>query len=244
MKGSGSSPSTSPRARRKRVVPWSPHGGLEIGPIQGLAEGAPEFTIETDVGLGIRQTRDLGQVRTQGEGQIDLGADALDQTTDLGDVRPAIEATVAGPDQVHARPVGAPGWPRPPGAAASLGPKLVPEPGHRPIGGLPLVLVDGARQEAPDLPIIRHHAPANHLGDGARDHHRRQGLIQAGVGALQGLFGAGLAEFFLAEAGDHDGSLPGWQGRPYSAGTAVTGRFSQPTGPSIMTCSPSMALKT
>jgi hypothetical protein len=45
---------------------------------------------------------------------------------------------------------------------------------HRAVGALPLILVDGARQEALDIRAFGRHAAADHLGDRAGDHDRRQ----------------------------------------------------------------------
>jgi hypothetical protein len=60
---------------------------------------------------------------------------------------------------------------------------LGPQPVHGAIGALPLVLVDGARQEALDVGAFGRDAAADHLGDGAGDDDARQLRIQHLVGA-------------------------------------------------------------
>jgi len=67
-----------------------------------------------------------------------------------------------------------------------------------------------ARQEAVNVQTFRRHAAADHLGDGAGDHHGRQIGFQRRVSALHGVFGAG-AHFVFAEPGDDDGKLMGRQ---------------------------------
>ena len=88
-----------------------------------------------------------------------------------------------------------------------LGPVFLPEPAHGPVGRLPLVLVDGAGQEALQAGALGGHAAADHLGDRAGDDHAGQARIEGGVGALHGALGAVAAEFLLGEARDHDRQL-------------------------------------
>ena len=53
------------------------------------------------------------------------------------------------------------------GAAAAV---LLPQPEHRAVGRLPLIFVDGARQEAQDAGALGRDAAADHLGDRSGDH--------------------------------------------------------------------------
>ena len=85
-------------------------------------------------------------------------------------------------------------------AASRFGAELRPQPGHGAVGALPLVLVDGARQEALDVGAFGRHAAADHLGDRAGDDDRRQVGIERRVGALHRAFGAVAAEFLLGQA--------------------------------------------
>ena len=61
-----------------------------IGPagraIERFAQLAAVLAIHDDVDVGIGQARDVAQVAAQREAQVDLGADALDQPTDLGQI--------------------------------------------------------------------------------------------------------------------------------------------------------------
>jgi hypothetical protein len=82
-----------------------------------------------------------------------------------------------------------------------------PQPVHGAVGRLPLVLVDGAGQEALDAGALRGDAAADHLGDRARDDDAGHRGIESLVGAAHGAFGAVLAEFFFREAGDDDGQF-------------------------------------
>ena len=95
---------------------------------------------------------------------------------------------------------------------ALLRAELVPQPAHRAVGALPLVLVDGARQEALDARSLRRHAAADHLGDRAGDDDARQLGIERRVRALHRAFGAVAAELLLRQAGDDDRQLVRRQG--------------------------------
>ena len=90
--------------------------------------------------------------------------------------------------------------------------ELGPQPVHRPIGALPLVLVDGARQESLDVGAFGRHAAADHLGDRACDDDCRQIGIERLMRPLHRLLGAFLAQLLLGKPGDHDGQLMRRQG--------------------------------
>jgi hypothetical protein len=87
-----------------------------------------------------------------------------------------------------------------------FGAVLGPQPGHRAVGALPLVLVDGARQEALDVGAFRRHAAADHLGDRAGDDDAGRSGIERRVRALHRAFGAVWPSSF-AQAGDDDRQL-------------------------------------
>jgi hypothetical protein len=86
--------------------------------------------------------------------------------------------------------------------------ELGEDPGHRAVGAFPLVLVDGARQEALDGFVPCGVTPAaDHLGDGAGDDHGGQRRVERVPGALHRALGAVAAQLFLAEPGDDDGQF-------------------------------------
>jgi hypothetical protein len=92
-------------------------------------------------------------------------------------------------------------------SAALLGLAVLgPQPDHGAVGALPLVLVDGARQEALDVGAFGRHAAADHLGDGAGHDHGGQVRVERRV-ARAWRPRCRLAELFLAETGDDDRQL-------------------------------------
>jgi hypothetical protein len=84
---------------------------------------------------------------------------------------------------------------------------LLPQPQQRAVGALPLVLVDGARQEALDVGALGRNPAADHLGDRAGHDHRGQLGIEHLVGPAHGALGALLAQLFLGQPGDDDRQL-------------------------------------
>ena len=89
------------------------------------------------------------------------------------------------------------------GSLPAFVPYCAPEPDHGAIGALPLILVDGARQEALDAGAGGRHATADHLGNRSSHDHGGLALIQRRERAAHGALGAFLTQLFLAEAG-HD----------------------------------------
>ena len=73
---------------------------------------------------------------------------------------------------------------------AFLGAELGPEPVDGAIGGLPLVFVDGAGDEAQQVAAFGRDTAADHLGDAAGDDDGRQILVAGGGGAAHGTLGA------------------------------------------------------
>mmetsp|Transcript_53735 Transcript_53735/g.126562 ORF Transcript_53735/g.126562 Transcript_53735/m.126562 type:complete len:240 (-) Transcript_53735:1002-1721(-) len=142
-----------------------PDRRLQPGPLQRFAQQLAELAVQADVDVGVGQLLHIGQVAAQRERHVDLGTDAFDQPTDLVQVARAVELAIAGADQVDARLHAcgsfSKGLARRDVAQAVLG----PQPVHRAVGALPLVFIDGARQEARDRRALRRHATADHLGD-------------------------------------------------------------------------------
>ena len=95
MNGSGSRPSSSPSLRRNSVVDSRPIGACRYGPLERLAQAATELAVHADVDRRVRQPLDVGKVTAEREDHADLGADALDQAADLGEVARQVEAAVA-----------------------------------------------------------------------------------------------------------------------------------------------------
>ncbi len=145
---------------------------------------------------------DVGQMAAEREDHVDLGADALDQAADLGEVGRHVEGAVDRADDVDARLLAV--LARLAAGGTVLEAVLGPQPVQGAVGALPLILVDGARQEALDVGAFGRHAAADHLGDRAgHDHAGRSGSSVACARLIAPSVPC-LAEFFLAEAGDHD----------------------------------------
>ena len=177
-------------------------GRLQIRTLQRLAEKASELPIHADVHIGIDQPRHILKMAAQGKRQIDFRADALDQATDLSQIARHVEGAVARSDDVDPRLLPLLAWSA---RGDFLLAVLRPQPRHGSIGALPLIFIDGARQESLDIRAFRRHAPADHLGDRTRHHHRRQVGVQGLVGALHGAFGTMLAKLFFGQPGHDDG---------------------------------------
>ena len=84
---------------------------------------------------------------------------------------------------------------------------MIPEPYQRTVRTLPLIFVNGARQETLDIGVLGRDAAADHLGDGTGDHHAGFLGVKHLVCAPQGTLGAALSEFFFGQAGNHDRQL-------------------------------------
>ncbi len=181
-------------------------GGLEIGLAEGFAEVAAVLAVHADVDVRIDQPADICQVAAERKGEIDLGADAFDQAADFGEIRRAVEHAVSRADDVDLG-LGAFDLLRRFRIAALGLAIFCPEPEHGAVRRLPLVFVDRAREETLDVRAFRRDAAADHLGDGTGHDDGGKFRIEHGAGAFHRGFGAMLAEFFLAEAGDHDGEL-------------------------------------
>ena len=165
---------------------------LQIGLLQGFAEHPPELAVQADVDVRVDQASDLAQVAAQREDHVDLGADAFDQTPDFGQVGRRVEHAVGRADDVDSwlcafRPLLCLRQ------AALLGAVLAPEPLQGTVRALPLIFVDGARQEALDAGAFGRDAAADHLGDGAGDDHGRQVGVERLVRPPHRVLGAGLA---------------------------------------------------
>jgi hypothetical protein len=166
MNGSGSRPVSSPSLRRNFVV--LPRRSAPAGrACQHFAQAPPELAIHADVDVRVHEVAHLGQVAAQRHHHVDLAADAFDEAADLGEVEGMLNVPYIGPRMLTrgARALLALLLGRHPALGHA---ELGEDPGHRAVGAFPLVLVDGARQEALDGRALRRHAPADHLGDGAR----------------------------------------------------------------------------
>ena len=170
-------PQQLPQLFQKRRRRRHPQGRLQIRLAQTLGQPPAKLAVHHHVDVGVHQMPHFGQVRAQGHHHVDLGPDALDQTADLVQVRRHVEHAVHRPQDVDARLVlrqtlGL-------GRHPALGhPELGKDPGHRPVGTLPLIFINGARQEPLDVGARRRHPAADHLGNAAGDHHRRQCGVQ------------------------------------------------------------------
>jgi hypothetical protein len=70
------------------------NGCLEVWPIECLTEETPILTIHADIGLRICKLWHIAQVRAKWEGHVDLGPDALNEASDLGEIAWHIKAAV------------------------------------------------------------------------------------------------------------------------------------------------------
>ena len=95
MNGSGSSPGSSPSLRRNLRRAVQPDRRLQVRPLERLAQHAAELAVHADVDVGLGQPRHVGEMAAEREDHVDLGADALDQPADLGQVGRHVEGAVA-----------------------------------------------------------------------------------------------------------------------------------------------------
>ena len=68
---------------------------LQIGPLERLAEQPAEFAIEADIDVGVGEPRDVSTWLPEREDHVDLGADALDEPPDFGEIGGHVEDAVA-----------------------------------------------------------------------------------------------------------------------------------------------------
>ena len=179
---------------------------LQVRSVELLAERPAEFPVEADVEVGVGQARNVLDMGPKREGQVDLAADALDDAPDLVEVRGHVERAVDRPDDVDPW-LGALGLRRLAAGLGLLGPELVPQPRDGAVGRLPLVLVDGAGQEAQQVRAFGRDPAADHLGDRARHDYGRHVGVLRGAGAAQGALGAGHRQLVLRKAGNDDRQL-------------------------------------
>ena len=76
---------------------------LQIRSVECLTQHAAELAVHADVDVGFDQPGHIGQMRAQRKDHVDLGADALHQAADLGQVTGRIKRAVARADDVDAR---------------------------------------------------------------------------------------------------------------------------------------------
>ena len=176
---------------------------LQIGLAENLCQVAAEFAVHHHVHIGIHQVADLAQMGAKGEHHVHLGADPLNQTANLMQIRGHVEGAIHRPQDVdpRLRPFGAQTLARHPAFGHAV---FGEKPGHRAVGALPLVFVDGARKEALQVRALRRHAAADHLGNRAGDDDRGQKRIERLPRPAHRALGALAAEFSLAQARDDD----------------------------------------
>ena len=181
---------------------------LQPGSLETLAEQLAVLAVQADVRFRISELGDIREVRAQRELHIDLCADAFHEATDLGEVGGHVEHAVGGTDDVDAglRPFRARLERR-----HFLRTKLSPQPPQRTVRALPLIFVDGARQETLDRGALGGHTATDHLGDRTGHHDRRQVRIEHLVGAFHRALGTVLTELLFGETGDHHRQFVWWQ---------------------------------
>ena len=81
---------------------------------------------------------------------------------------------------------------------------MIPEPYQRTVRTLPLIFVNGARQETLDIGVLGRDAAADHFSNRTGDDHAGFLGVQHLVRASQGTLGATLSQFFLSQTGYHD----------------------------------------
>jgi hypothetical protein len=170
------------------------------------AEAAAELAVHADVDVGVHQLAHLGQVDPSGMTMLTSAPMPSTRRRISCQVGGHVEHAVHRAEDVDARLRALLGLLLLRHAALGHA-ELGEEPGHRAVGAFPLVLVDGARQEALDVGALRRHAAADHLGDGARDDDRRQRRVEHVPGALHRALGALAAQLVFGQAGDDDGQL-------------------------------------
>ena len=94
MNGSGSRPVSSPELAQEQGGGVQADRGLQVGPLQRLAELAAELAVEADVDLGVGELAHVGEVAAEREDHVHLRADPLDQAADLGEVGRQVEHAV------------------------------------------------------------------------------------------------------------------------------------------------------
>ena len=80
-----------------------PDRRLQIGALQRFAQHATELAIHADVDVGVDELRDVREVTAERKHHVDLGADALDQPANLGEIGRHVEGAVDRPDDIDPR---------------------------------------------------------------------------------------------------------------------------------------------
>ena len=118
---------------------------LQIRTVKFLAELAAEFTVHANIYIGLGKTCYVLDVSTDREGEIDFASNTLDQAANFREVGRHVESAVDRTDDIDARlgPFSANVGFR----LCPLGPEFGPQPVDRPVGRLPLILVNRPRNE-------------------------------------------------------------------------------------------------
>ena len=152
---------------------------LQIRPAKRLTQKSAKFPVHADIRVGIAERGDVSKMRAQREGHVDLSTDAFDEAADLGDVGRHIEGAIDRANDIDPRLGALFAFARL-GRFAFAGGKFRPQPLQRTIGTLPLILINGARQETLNIGAFGRDPATNHLSDGAGDHNGRQVWIEHG----------------------------------------------------------------
>ncbi len=156
----------------------------------------------------MREFVNVGEMATQREHHVDLGANTFDQAPDFGEVAWHVEHAVGWPDDIDLRLFA---FLQDRRCVNFLRAKFGPQPRQSAVFRLPLILVDRTRQEAFDISAFGRHAAADHFGNRACDHHCGQIGIERFPRALHCAFGAGFCQFVFAKASHDDGQFMRWQ---------------------------------
>ena len=188
-------PEGSEEFRRTVETDWR----LEPRFLQCLAQSRTKFTVHANVCCGVSELGNLCEITTQRECHIYSGTNTLNEPSNFCEVGGGVEVAISGTDDIHQRCTV---------LALSffifLGAVLLPQPNQSPICALPLIFINGPRQEAFDVGVLRGYASTNHLGDGACNHHTGLLWIEGLMGSTQGAFRSSLPQFFFSKAGDND----------------------------------------
>ena len=175
---------------------------MQIRLAQHLRQTAPKFAVHADIDIRIHQIAHFSDMRAQRHDHIHSRTNPLDQPANFMQVGWHIERAIHRPKDVDAG--GLAFVPLFLGRHPAFGhAKFGENPGHRPVGTFPLILINRAGQEPLDIGALRGDTPANHLGNRTRDDNSRQGRIQHLPGAFHRLFSA-RPHLRLAQSGHHN----------------------------------------
>ena len=147
----------------------------------------------------------------QGEHHVDLGTNAFDQTANFSQVTGTVERAIRRANDVDAWLLASGSFTERLACRNFAQAVFTPQPIHGAVGTLPLVFVNGARQEALNVGALWRDATTNHLGNRTRHDDSRQVRIQGGMRTLHRTFGAFTAQLLFGQASHHNRQLMRWQ---------------------------------